>query len=152
MQATYFGRKRIGMQQLKSELETQLPQARIGILDKDHTHTALQIQNILDAFNRQELDILIGTQMLAKGHDYPKVNLAIILGLDEVLNNGSYRSLEDGVSLMHQIAGRSARKEHGKVLIQTLNAAFLKRYIQDYEDFLKDELQTRMPHFPLSCV
>ncbi|BDR27348.1 hypothetical protein [Helicobacter suis] len=50
--------------------------------------------------------------MLAKGHDYPKVNLAIILGLDEVLNNGSYRSLEDGVSLMHQIAGRSARKEH----------------------------------------
>ncbi|WP_163566129.1 primosomal protein N' [Helicobacter suis] len=140
--------KRIGTQQLKSELEAQLPQARIQILDKDHTHTASQIQNILDSFNRHECDILIGTQMLAKGHDYPKVNLAIILGLDEVLNNGSYRSLEDGVSLMHQIAGRSARKEHGKVVIQTLNAAFLKRYIQDYEDFLKDELQTRMPHFP----
>lgn len=140
--------KRMGTQQLKKELEALLPQARIGILDKDHTHTSGQIQSILEAFNAQEIDILIGTQMVAKGHDYHNISLAIILGLDEVLHNGSYASFEQGVSLMHQIAGRSARKEHGKVLIQTLNDAFLQRYIQDYEDFLKEELRTRVPHFP----
>ncbi|WP_121021680.1 replication restart helicase PriA [Helicobacter vulpis] len=140
--------KRMGTQQLKKELEALLPHARIGILDRDHTHTNTQIQHILDALHAQQIDILIGTQMIAKGHDYPKVNLAIILGLDEILYNGSYSSFEQGVSLMHQIAGRSARKERGKVLIQSLNSAFLTRYIEDYEDFLQDELRTRVQLFP----
>ncbi|BCZ18103.1 Primosome assembly protein PriA [Helicobacter sp. NHP19-003] len=140
--------KRIGTQQLKSELEESLPQARIRILDKDHTHTNKQIQGILDDFNAHKIDILIGTQMLAKGHDYHRVNLAVILGLDEVLNNGSYRSYEEGVALMHQIAGRSGRKEKGRVLIQSLNASFLQRYTADFEDFLKEELQMRTPCFP----
>ncbi|WP_240451750.1 primosomal protein N' [Helicobacter sp. L8] len=140
--------KRMGTQQLKKELQALLPHARIGILDKDHTHTNTQIQRILGALNAQEIDILIGTQMIAKGHDYPQVNLAIILGLDEILHNGSYASFEQGVSLMHQIAGRSARKQRGKVLIQSLNATFLARYIEDYEEFLKDELDTRLKIFP----
>ncbi|WP_104753117.1 replication restart helicase PriA [Helicobacter salomonis] len=140
--------KRMGTQQLKKELEALLPQARIGILDKDHTHTNGQIQRILDAFNTQQIDILIGTQMIAKGHDYHGVHLAIVLGIDEVLHNGSYASFEQGVSLVHQIAGRSARKTHGKVLIQSRNRAFLENYLEDYEDFLKDELKTRMQIFP----
>ncbi|CRF52603.1 primosomal protein N' [Helicobacter ailurogastricus] len=140
--------KRIGTQQFKSELEKLLPSARIGVLDKDHTHTNQQIQGILDSFNAHKIDILIGTQMLAKGHDYHRVNLAVILGLDEVLNNGSYRSFEEGVALMHQIAGRSGRKEKGRVLVQTLNAPFLQSYTADFEDFLKAELQARTPHFP----
>lgn len=140
--------KRIGTQQLKSELEQLLPSARIGVLDKDHTHTNKQIQRILDDFNAHQIDILIGTQMLAKGHDYHKVGLAVVLGLDEVLNNGSYRSYEEGVALMHQIAGRSGRKESGRVLIQSLNAPFLQQYTADFEDFLKAELQMRTPYFP----
>ncbi|WP_104638917.1 replication restart helicase PriA, partial [Helicobacter bizzozeronii] len=140
--------KRMGTQQIKKELEELLPHARIGILDKDHTHTNTQIQHILDALKAQEIDILIGTQMIAKGHDYPKVNLAIILGLDEILHNGSYASFEQGVSLMHQIAGRSARQDKGKVLIQTRNQAFLSPYIQDYEVFLQEELKMRVPSFP----
>ncbi|WP_205585520.1 primosomal protein N' [Helicobacter mehlei] len=140
--------KRMGTQQIKKELEELLPHARIGILDKDHTHTNTQIQHILDALKAQEIDILIGTQMIAKGHDYPQVNLAIILGLDEILHNGSYASFEQGVSLMHQIAGRSARKNKGKVLIQTRNQAFLSPYIQDYEVFLQEELKMRVPGFP----
>ncbi|WP_286349473.1 replication restart helicase PriA [Helicobacter felistomachi] len=140
--------KRIGTQQLKSELEQLLPSARIGVLDKDHTHTNKQIQRILDDFNTHQIDILIGTQMLAKGHDYHRVGLAVVLGLDEVLNNGSYRSYEEGVALMHQIAGRSGRKESGRVLIQSLNAPFLQQYTADFEDFLKAELQMRTPCFP----
>ncbi|CRF48903.1 Helicase PriA essential for oriC/DnaA-independent DNA replication [Helicobacter heilmannii] len=140
--------KRIGTQQLKSELEKLLPSARIGILDKDHTHTNKQIQTILDDFNAHQIDILIGTQMLAKGHDYHRVGLAVVLGLDEVLNNGSYRSYEEGVALMHQIAGRSGRKKKGRVLIQSLNAPFLERYTADFEEFLKEELQMRTPCFP----
>ncbi|MFC3848314.1 primosomal protein N' [Helicobacter baculiformis] len=140
--------RRMGTQQCKKDLETLLPQARIGILDKDHTHTNGQIQHILDTFNAHDIDILIGTQMIAKGHDYHRVHLAVVLGIDEILHNGSYSSFEHGVSLMYQIAGRSARKSDGKVLIQTLNRAFLARYLDDYEDFLKDELQTRMQIFP----
>ncbi|CAM2827589.1 primosomal protein N' [Helicobacter felis] len=140
--------KRMGTQQCKKELEALLPQARIGILDKDHTHTNQQIQSILEAFNTHQLDILIGTQMISKGHDYPKVNLVVILGLDEVLHNGSYASFEQGVSLMCQIAGRSARKKHGRVLIQSHNRDFLQHYLEDYEVFLKDELHTRMQVFP----
>ncbi|PAF42336.1 primosomal protein N' [Helicobacter sp. 11S02596-1] len=140
--------QRLGTAQLAIELQTLLPQGRIGIFDKDHTSTQNKLKKILNDFNRNQIDILIGTQMISKGHDYHNVNLAIILGMDYLLKSPDYRSFEKSVALIYQIAGRSGRKENGKVIIQSLNSEFLKNFIDDYEDFLHFELAHRSHSYP----
>ena len=97
------------MQVLK-ELESLLEGAKIAILDKDHTSTQKKLHNILNDFNAQKTNILIGTQMISKGHDYAKVSLAVVLGIDNIIKSNSYRALEEGVSLLYQIAGRALGK------------------------------------------
>lgn len=142
---------RIGTAQIANELKELLVDAKIAIFDKDHTSTQNKLKNILNDFNHNKIDILIGTQMISKGHDYHKVNLAIILGIDYLLRNGDYRAYEQSISLLHQIAGRSGRKEDGKVIIQSLNSEFLKNFIGDYEEFLKFELLNRKDFYPPYC-
>ncbi|MDO7253724.1 primosomal protein N' [Helicobacter cappadocius] len=139
---------RIGTAQIAAELKELLPEASIAIFDKDHTSTQNKLKNILNDFNKNKIDILVGTQMIAKGHDYHKVNLAIILGIDYLLRSGDYRSYEYSISLLHQIAGRSGRKEDGRVIIQSLNSEFLKNFIGDYEKFLNYELTNRKDFYP----
>ncbi|EQD88365.1 helicase conserved C-terminal domain protein [Helicobacter pylori SouthAfrica50] len=102
----------------------------------------------MNDFNAQKTNILIGTQMISKGHDYAKVSLAVVLGIDNIIKSNSYRALEEGVSLLHQIAGRSARQISGQVFIQSTETDLLKNFLEDYEDFLQYELQERCELYP----
>ena len=88
--------------------------------------------------------------MLSKGHDYHNVTLAIILGIDSVLNMTSYKAREKALSLALQIAGRSGRNGEGEVIIQTKNQAFFENYMEklDYKDFLENELKERGELYP----
>lgn len=144
----HFSSQRIGTAQLKIELESLLPNARIAIFDKDHTNTNKQIKTLLNSLKNQEIDILIGTQMIAKGHDYHNVSLSVILGIDYILKSPDFRGTEKAFSLLYQVAGRSGRKDNGKVLIQSLNTDFLQQYLEDYELFLEYELQNRHNLYP----
>jgi len=139
---------RIGTQEFAKELSTYLPNAKIACFDRDSITTQKQLTQTLESFNRHEIDILVGTQMLSKGHDYHKVALSVALGLDYLLKGSDYRAREKTLALMYQLAGRSGRKEDGKVIIQTLQKDFFQRYLQDYENFLQEELQMRQNLYP----
>ncbi len=136
---------RIGTAQVAKILSQTLPEARIALFDRDNITTQNKLKKTLKSFNAGEIDILVGTQMLSKGHDYHRVNLAIVLGIDYVLKSSDYRCNERTISLLHQIAGRSGRKYDGQVYIQSANGTFLQPFLNDYEDFLLYELKTR-PH------
>lgn len=140
--------RRIGTAQVASQLQELYPLARIGVFDRDHITTQNKLATTLSAFKSGEIDILVGTQMLSKGHDYHNVALACVLGIDYVLQGGDFRSLERGVALLHQIAGRAGRKESGKVFIQSLQSEWLKGFLDDYEVFLQWELAYRSSSYP----
>ena len=122
----------------------------IAKFDRDSITTQKKLKQTLKDFNDKKIDILVGTQMLSKGHDYHDVTLAVVLGIDSILNMTSYKVREKALSLLIQIAGRSGRKGSGEVLIQTKNSDFFHNYLQkeDYEDFLKDELKYRIDLYP----
>ena len=140
--------KRIGTQQIADELKQSFSDAKIGIFDKDHITTSGKLNEALRAFRDGEIDILVGTQMLSKGHDYHNVELAVILGIEYVLNGGDFRSFERGIALLHQIAGRSGRKHIGKVFIQSPQAQWLRGFLGDYEEFLAWEEKRRSNNYP----
>lgn len=147
--------KRIGTQQVADELRNAYPEAKIEIFDRDNITTQKKLTSILQAFNDKEIDLLVGTQMISKGHDYHSVNLSVILGIDYVLNSSDYRCNELALSLVYQIAGRSGRKNQAKVIIQSYRANFLRQFLDDYEHFLQYELQMRpriYPPFVKMCV
>jgi len=141
---------RLGTAEVTEQLTELLPNNTIGQFDRDKVKTDKQLRDILDKFNKNKIDILVGTQMLSKGHDYHNVGLAIILGIDSVLNMESYKARENALSLAIQIAGRSGRKNNGEVLIQTKNREFFEYYLNesDYEEFLNSELEFRQMLYP----
>lgn len=140
--------KRIGTAQVAADLQELYPQARISIFDRDHITTAKKLTDVLSAFKSREIDILVGTQMLSKGHDYHNVAFVGVVGIDYILQGGDFRSLERGVSLLHQIAGRTGRKDNGRVFIQSLQSEWLKGFLDDYEVFLQWELMHRSTAYP----
>jgi len=109
--------------------------------DKDSISTNKKLKDALKRFDKGESHLLLGTQMLSKGHDYANITLAVIMGLDYILGLADYRAREKAVSLLFQIAGRSGRSKEAEVLVQTADADFFKSYLKDYELFLKDELK-----------
>ena len=121
---------------------------RVGQFDRDSITTQNKLKKLLKAFNAREIDLLIGTQMLSKGHDYHDVTLAVILGLDNQLNMSDYRAREKTLSLLIQIAGRSGRKKPAQVLVQSYNRDFFEPYIDNYEQFLEDEKLFRQGLYP----
>lgn len=139
---------RIGTQEFANNLTKEFPKANIACFDRDSITTQNKLEKTLESFNNNQIDILVGTQMLSKGHDYHNVSLSVALGLDYILKSSDYRARERALSLMFQLSGRSGRKEHGKVLIQTLQDDFFKAYLKDYELFLKDELHSRKHLYP----
>ena len=88
--------------------------------------------------------------MLSKGHDYHNVKLAVVLGIDSLLNMNSYKARENALSLLIQISGRSGRNGFGEVVIETKNEEFFKYYLEksNYLEFLKDELEFRKELYP----
>lgn len=143
--------RRIGTQKFAKELHTLLDsklEPKIGIFDRDTITTHTKLKTTLKDFNARKIDILVGTQMLSKGHDYHNVALSVVVGIDYMLNMPDFRANERAVSLLEQIAGRAGRKDSGEVFIQTLNEEFFAPFIDDYEKFLDYEIHTRPKCYP----
>jgi primosomal protein N' (replication factor Y) (superfamily II helicase) len=145
-----LGFHRLGTTEVYEELSARMKGKIFAKFDRDEITTETKLKKTLDAFNKGEIDVLIGTQMLSKGHDYHGVDLAVILGLDSILAQSDFRARERAMSLLVQISGRAGRKRSAKVYVQTLNGEFFSSYLDDYERFLKDELQTRKLYPPFT--
>lgn len=143
-QIRYYG---TGTQKAYDELKQVLPEVRILRMDVDTTKRKGAHEKILTKFGRHEADILLGTQMIAKGLDFPNVTLVGVLNADTSLNLPDFRSSERTFQLLTQVAGRAGRaNKPGEVLIQTYNpnhyAIQLARE-QDYEAFYRYEMRIR---------
>lgn len=139
---------RLGTAEAVEYFQTRHPSLRVAQFDRDKITTQKKLKALLQAFNEHEIDLLVGTQMLSKGHDYHAVTLAVVLGLDNLLGLSDYRARERALSLLLQIAGRSGRKQSARVIVQTFNAEFFSTYIEDYELFLKEERHYREGMYP----
>ncbi len=136
-----------GTQRIAAELEKMYPTARILRMDNDTTSGKEGHYKILKTFAEKKADILVGTQMIAKGHDFPAVTLVGILDADMSLHFSDYRSGERTFQLITQVAGRSGRaEEQGKVVLQTFdpeNEVLRFATAYDYEGFYENEISLR---------
>jgi len=140
---------RIGTQEAIEQIQSALPHIKIQQFDKDSITTPTKLKNALKNFANKKSDILLGTQMLSKGHDYANITLSVITGVDYILGLCDYRARERAMSLVTQIAGRSGRAKEATILIQSNNQEFFQRYLADYEEFIKDELEfLQMASYP----
>ena len=139
-----FGR---GTQRLESWLQEQFPEARILRVDRDAVKSRKQWEAVLERIHGGEADILVGTQMLAKGHDFPKLTLVGILGADSALFAADCRAPERLFAQLMQVAGRAGRAElKGEVLIQTQypdHPLFAAVVAHDYPGFATEQLKER---------
>ncbi len=136
-----------GSERVEDELHQHLPAARIARLDRDSASGKGAFERILHAFRDGEIDILVGTQMIAKGHDIPNVTLVGVILADIGLSMPDFRAAERSFQLLTQAAGRAGRgSAPGQVIIQTLNPDhYAVRFAaeQDYEGFYKKEIEFR---------
>ncbi len=143
----YIGTFKAGTQKMEQYIRERFPQARVLRMDLDTTRQRDAYENILSAFANREADILIGTQMIVKGHDFPNVTLVGVLAADLSLHISDYRSAERTFQLLTQAAGRAGRgKRPGEVVIQTYQPehfAVLAAADQDYEQFFAHEIAFR---------
>ena len=140
-----------GTQRAEEELETRWPEARVSRLDQDSARQRGSASKVLDAVHNGDVDILIGTQIVAKGHDFKNVGLVVVLNTDPQLFSSDYRARERLFSVLMQVSGRAGRdKTEGKVLIQTRyteDDIFKHLKSQDYEGFAAGELEARRASF-----
>ena len=143
----YFGRKGFGTETVEQEVRKAFPNANIQRFDADSTARKNAHQHILEAFRHQEIDILIGTQMVAKGLDFPNVTLVGVIVADTALNLPDFRASEQTFSLLTQVAGRSGRAEAaGEVIVQTYmpdHYCILASQKHDYNAFYEKEVEAR---------
>ncbi|MDY0124005.1 primosomal protein N' [Sulfurimonas sp.] len=139
---------RLGTAEVVKDIRSEFEEAVVEQFDRDVITTANKLKRALKSFNDKEIDILVGTQMISKGHDYHGVSLAVVMGLDNMLNMSDYRAREKALSTLIQVAGRSGRKDSAKVLVQTFNQDFFSVYIDKYEDFLEYEKEYRKELYP----
>ncbi len=136
-----------GTERVVIELKKLFPSARILRMDRDTTQNKEGHFKILNDFSDRKADILVGTQMIAKGHDFPFVTLVGILDADMSLHFSDFRSAERTYQLLTQVSGRSGRdKEAGKVVLQTYspdNPVLIQAINYDYEGFFKHEISLR---------
>ena len=136
-----------GTQKIEEELAMLLPQAKIVRMDTDSTAGRNSHERLLDSFAKGDYDIMIGTQMVAKGLNFPNVTLVGVVSVDQQLYNDDFRSLEKTFSLLTQVVGRSGRGElKGQAIIQTLtpeNEIIRLAAKQDYDEFFKTEIRLR---------
>lgn len=136
-----------GTQQIEEQLHKRFPKARVLRMDADTTRKKDSYEKILSDFSEERADILLGTQMIVKGHDFPKVTLVGILAADLSLNDSDYRCAERTFQLLTQAAGRAGRGEKpGEVVIQTYRPehySIVRAAAQDYEAFYGEEMAYR---------
>ena len=144
------GMQAFGTERLFEELVAAYPGARIGRLDRDTSARKGAQRSILSAFHRGEIDVLIGTQMVAKGHDVPGVTLVGVVMADLGLHFPDFRAGERTFQLLTQVAGRAGRgDEPGRVVIQTFlpqHYAIALARTHDYPRFYREEIARRRPH------
>jgi primosomal protein N' (replication factor Y) len=143
----------VGSEKVEDELHTQFPRARITRLDRDTVTGKRQYEVILQGFREGSYDILVGTQMIAKGHDIPNVTLVGVVSADVGLGLPDFRAAERTFQLLTQVAGRAGRGDlPGIVLVQTINPdhyAIRMAASHDYQAFYEKELNfRRMMHYP----
>ena len=156
-----FDLKGIGTQRAEAALAKCFPKAKILRMDADSTSRKNSHDDILSTFRRGEADILLGTQMIAKGLDFPNVTLAGVLNADAAINMPDFRAGERAYQLFAQVAGRAGRAElPGEVIIQThdMESPLLNSVMQgDFAAFAKAELDARKecflpPHCHLAAI
>lgn len=149
----YLAGFRAGTQKIEEITSRHFPDARILRMDYDTTRTKDSYEKILQSFANGEADILIGTQMIVKGHDFPRVTLVGVLAADLSLHSGDYRAAERTFQLLVQAVGRAGRgDQEGQAVIQAYtpdNYAVLAARDQDYERFYEQEITyRRLLHYP----
>ena len=136
-----------GTQQIEEQIHKRFPDARVLRMDADTTRKKNDYEEILSAFSEEKADILVGTQMIVKGHDFPNVTLMGVLAADLSLNDHDYRSGERTFQLLTQAAGRAGRgTKPGEVVIQTYRPdhySVVRAATQDYEAFYEEEMLYR---------
>jgi primosomal protein N' (replication factor Y) len=142
-----------GSEKLEQILHTLFPQARIGRLDRDTVRGRDDLERILSTLHAGEIDLLVGTQMIAKGHDIPNVTLVGVVGSDAALSFPDFRAAERTFQLLTQVAGRAGRGETpGKVVLQTFypdHYAIQFAAAHDYRGFYEKEARFRSwMHYP----
>jgi len=142
-----------GTEKVEKKFAELFPGARVARLDRDVARRQGQFQHILDEFRRGKIDLLVGTQMIAKGHDFPGVTLVGVVSADIGLGLPDFRSAERTFQLLTQAAGRAGRGESpGRVLVQTFypdHYAIRMAAEQNYEAFFHKEMRfRRMMHYP----
>ncbi|MGL2966038.1 replication restart helicase PriA [Flavobacterium sp. XGLA_31] len=143
--------KGFGTEQIELELAELFPGKNIKRMDQDTTRGKYSFEKIIDGFKNREIDVLVGTQMLAKGLDFDNVSLVGIMNADNMLYHPDFRAFERSFQMMTQVSGRAGRSEkRGKVIIQTYNP--LHNIIQqvtnnDYEGMYKEQLYERKIYY-----
>lgn len=137
----------IGTEKIELYLKEKFPDYKILRVDKDTTSKKGQLEKILNSFNSGQADILIGTQILSKGHDFDNVTLVGIISADMMLNYPDYRAFESTFQLITQVSGRAGRSDkEGKVILQSYNTehyAIQKAIDYDYKGFYQKEIAIR---------
>ena len=142
-----------GAERVEEYLREKFPLASIARLDRDTVRTKVQYQQVLGAFANGEIDVLVGTQMVAKGHDFQRVTLVGVVAADSALGRPDFRAAEKTFQLLTQVAGRAGRGElSGEVLVETYypeHYAIELAAKQDYASFYEKESHfRRMLHYP----
>jgi primosomal protein N' (replication factor Y) len=145
--APYLEHIGFGTERVESEIGTLFPDARVGRIDRDTIQRRGSLAELLRRFTRGEIDVLVGTQMIAKGHDFPQVTLVGVISADVGLGLADFRAAERTFQLLTQVAGRAGRGEQsGEAVVQTL---FPNHYsiqlatAQDYSAFFVREIAYR---------
>jgi primosomal protein N' (replication factor Y) len=143
----YLEQMGFGTERVEAEVKALLPQARVGRVDRDTIRRRGAIATLLASFARKEIDVLVGTQMIAKGHDFPSVTLVGVISADVGLGLADFRAAERTFQLLTQVAGRAGRGEiAGEAVVQTLypnHYSIRHACRQDYRAFYADETRFR---------
>jgi primosomal protein N' (replication factor Y) len=143
--------KGFGTEQIQQEVQALFPAIKVGRMDQDTTRGKFGFEKIIDSFKNREVDILVGTQMLAKGLDFDNVSLVGVMNADNILYHPDFRAFERSFQMLTQVAGRAGRSEkRGKVIIQTYNP--IHNTIQhvthnDYFGMYQEQLYDRKIYF-----
>ena len=146
--STELTTKGLGTEQIEDALRSIFPNKRIARMDQDTTRGKFAFERLIDGFKNREIDVMVGTQMLAKGLDFDNVTLVGIMNADSMLTFPDFRAYERAYQLMTQVAGRAGRKnKQGKVLIQTYNPYHntIQQVTQnDYKGMFKEQMYERL--------
>jgi primosomal protein N' (replication factor Y) len=154
---TYLEYTGVGTERVESELREMLPGIRVARVDRDTIRRRGEIARVLGRFARREIDVLVGTQMIAKGHDFPAVTLVGVISADVGLGLADFRAAERTFQLLTQVAGRAGRgAQAGTAIVQTLypeHYSIRHACTQDYRAFYDEEIHYRRSmRYPPSCA